>query len=247
MPEGRHPDAGGLQRRRLDRDRRLPPHVGLRRRRRLVHASSAPPATTPVSFTSPAVQKLGFVYKAGDIPAPADYDGVGRDEFAIYRPSTGQFFILNTPNAANPATWTLRTVTLNLPGGPNVNDVPVSEDYDGNGKADPTVYRPSNSTFYIIHSPNGHPVEHPVRPGRPVGRGGRPAPLPPHGPLRELREHRRLPHLGTGTAPGAGGGFDRSSRSASGGGSGGATVHAESVASPAATPAPSSPSSPLRP
>jgi hypothetical protein len=85
----------------------------------------------------------------------ADYDGVGRDEFAIYRPSTGQFFIINTPNIANPASWTYRVVTLNLPGGPNVNDVPVSEDYQGNGKADPAVYRPSNSTFYLINSATG--------------------------------------------------------------------------------------------
>jgi subtilisin-like proprotein convertase family protein len=108
-----------------------------------------------VSFTSAAVQKLGFVYKAGDIPAPADYDGVGHDEFALYRPSTGQFFILNTPNVRNSATWTLRVVTLNLPGGPNVNDVPVPEDYLGNGKADPAVYRPSNSTFYLINSATG--------------------------------------------------------------------------------------------
>jgi hypothetical protein len=108
-----------------------------------------------VSFTSAAVEKLGFTYKAGDIPAPADYDGVGRDEFAIYRPSTGQFFILNTPNVSNSATWTLRTVSLNLPGGPNVNDVPVSEDYDGNGMVDPAVYRPSTSTFFIIHSSTG--------------------------------------------------------------------------------------------
>ena len=108
-----------------------------------------------VSFTNPAVTKLGFVYKAGDIPAPADYDGVGRDEFAIYRPSTGQFFILNTPNPLNSATWTLRTVTMNLPGGPNANDVPVSEDYDGDGKVDPAVYRPSTSTFFILHSTTG--------------------------------------------------------------------------------------------
>lgn len=108
-----------------------------------------------ISFTSPAVEKLGFTYKPGDIPAPADYAGVGHDQFAIYRPSTGQFFILNTPNVHDSSTWTLKTVTLNLPGGPNVNDVPVSEDYNGNGKADPAVYRPSSSTFFLINSATG--------------------------------------------------------------------------------------------
>ena len=105
-----------------------------------------------VSFTNPAVTRLGFTYKAGDIPAPADYDGVGRDEFAIYRPSTGQFFILNTPNVSNTSTWTLRTVSVSLPGGPNANDEPVSEDYQGTGKADPSVYRPSTSTFFTIQN-----------------------------------------------------------------------------------------------
>ena len=108
-----------------------------------------------VSFTNPAVAKLGFVYKPGDIAAPADYDGLGHDEFAIYRPSTGQFFILKTPSDTNTATWTLRTVTLNLPGGPKAGDVPVSQDYDGTGLANPTVYRPSNSTFYMIHATTG--------------------------------------------------------------------------------------------
>jgi subtilisin-like proprotein convertase family protein len=108
-----------------------------------------------VSFTSAAVEKLGFVYKAGDIPAPADYLGLGYDQFAIYRPSTGQFFILNTPNTYNSSTWTLKTVTLNLPGGPNASDVPVSEDYDGNGKIDEAIYRPSTATFIILHSSTG--------------------------------------------------------------------------------------------
>ncbi len=109
-----------------------------------------------ISFTDPAVIAKGFTYQAGDIPAPADYDGVGRAEFALYRPSTGQFFILNTPLGSSPSMWTLRTVTLNFsPTAPQAGDVPVSQDYEGTGKASPAVYRPSNSTFYEIQTTNG--------------------------------------------------------------------------------------------
>ena len=106
-------------------------------------------------YSIPFSKVAGFTYQAGDIPAPADYDGVGRDEFAIYRPSTEQFFVLNTPNVFNVSTWTLKTFKMNLPGGASATDEPVPEDYDGNGKADFAVYRPSNSTFYINHSSTG--------------------------------------------------------------------------------------------
>jgi subtilisin-like proprotein convertase family protein len=179
-----------------------------------------------VSFTDPVVTAKGFVYKAGDIPAPADYDGVGRDEFAIYRPSTGQFFILNTPSTTNKSTWTLRTVTLNLPGGPNVNDVPASQDYDGNGKADPTVYRPSNSTFYLIHSSTG--IQENIQFGSPntfIAAGG---------PLLYRLTALKGQYASNGgyspSANGGGGGVGSAAISLPGGGA----VHALSVTSPSA-------------
>ncbi len=178
-----------------------------------------------VSFTSPAVTKLGFVYKPGDIPAPADYAGIGKDQFAIYRPSTGQFFILNTPDPRNSATWTLKTVTLNLPGGPNASDVPVSEDYDGNGMVDPAVYRPSNSTFYLIHSSTG--IQQNIQFGTPAGSIAAAGPL-----LYRLSALQGIYATGAGYPAGVGGRPPGSVTGFNGGGGGTlGGFHIESVAS----------------
>ncbi len=111
--------------------------------------------TASYNYSIPFSRVSGFTYKVGDIPAPADYDGVGRDEFAVYRPSTAEFFVLNTPSVFNVATWSLRTYRMNLPGGPSTADQPVAQDYDGNGKADFAVYRPGNATFYVVHNTTG--------------------------------------------------------------------------------------------
>jgi subtilisin-like proprotein convertase family protein len=183
---------------------------------------------------------FGFTYHAGDIPDPADYNGVGSDQFAVYRPSTGQFFILNTPNVANSATWTMRTVTLNLPGGGKAGDQPVSEDYDGDGKVDPTVYRPSNSTFYMISTTTGFQSNIQFQPFIST------APntfIAAAGPI----QYRLLALLGGFTSTGGytttggggtGGGGSAGASAAlsvgSGGGGGGGSVHAESVTSPSA-------------
>ncbi len=107
------------------------------------------------NYTIPFSGVAGFTYKVGDIPAPGDYDGVGHDEFAVFRPSTDQFFILNTPNVFDVRTWSLRTVSLNVPGANVGADQPASQDYDSNGRIDPTVFRPGNSTFYVLHSSSG--------------------------------------------------------------------------------------------
>ena len=67
----------------------------------------------------------------GDVPAPRDYDGDGRADIAVFRPSTGEWFIINSTNGA----------VTQQPFGAR-GDLPVPRDFDGDRRADISVYRP---------------------------------------------------------------------------------------------------------
>ena len=70
---------------------------------------------------------------SGDIPVPGDYNGDGEMDLAVWRQSSG--------------TWYVRDVAEVQWGVPD--DIPVAGDYDGDGKTDPAVWRPSNGTWYV--------------------------------------------------------------------------------------------------
>ena len=118
-------------------------------------------------------------------PSRYDFDGDGRDDISVFRPSSGVWYFQQPSvgftgvafgqngDKIVPAdydgdgktdvavfrngTWYLQRSRLGFTGFVfgDSNDIPVPADYDGDGIADVAVFRPSNSTWYIQQSANG--------------------------------------------------------------------------------------------
>jgi hypothetical protein len=71
-----------------------------------------------------------------------DFDGDWKTDVAIYRQSTGVWFMVPSSGAARYAvSW-----------GGNASDIPVAGDYDGDGKTDMAIYRKSTGVWFIVPS-----------------------------------------------------------------------------------------------
>src|SRR5213076_930028 len=95
---------------------------------------------TPTQQAQPLVFGL-----PGDQPLIGDFDGDGKSDPAIFRPSNGDWWY-----AASSAGGAFRNVHWGQNG-----DIPVPADYDGDAKTDYAVYRPSQGGWYIYNSSNG--------------------------------------------------------------------------------------------
>jgi hypothetical protein len=74
----------------------------------------------------------------GDVPVRGFYDGDDEPDTAVYRPSTGDWFVINSTDGS---------MTGRQWGQPG--DIPVPADYDGDGRTDFAVWRPSTGTWWI--------------------------------------------------------------------------------------------------
>ena len=85
---------------------------------------------------------------AGDVPLPSDWDGDGRADLAVYRGGTASspqsYFYFRPSNTAGANFTAIQWGTI--------GDKPVIGDFDGDGKTDAAVFRPSNGIWYVRRS-----------------------------------------------------------------------------------------------
>jgi hypothetical protein len=76
---------------------------------------------------------------------PADFDGDGAADLSIFRPSNGQWWVLNSGSN------TFSAVQFGQQG-----DIPVEGDFDGDRRSDFVVFRPSTGGWFLLNSAKGN-------------------------------------------------------------------------------------------
>jgi alpha-beta hydrolase superfamily lysophospholipase len=91
---------------------------------------------------------MAFLGVFPQVTITADYDHDGRTDFAVWRPATGEWFVIDSSTGQpRPASqqWG------------QAGDIPVPGDYDGDGRTDFAVWRPSTGEWFVIDSSTGKP------------------------------------------------------------------------------------------
>jgi hypothetical protein len=91
----------------------------------------------------------GTVTNVAPTPGRVDFDGDGKTDITVYRPSTGTWEILKSRDNY--------TTSVEIPWGSST-DVPVPGDYDGDGKTDVAFYRPSTGQWQVLLSGTATPT-----------------------------------------------------------------------------------------
>jgi hypothetical protein len=72
-----------------------------------------------------------------------DFNGDGRRDLAVYRPSTGEWFIFGSATG-------FQSQVFGAPDTSGLGDTPVPADFDGDGKTDMAIYRQATGEWFIF-------------------------------------------------------------------------------------------------
>lgn len=83
----------------------------------------------------------------GDLPVAGDWNGDGIDTPGIYRPSTAQFVVTDSTDLSPSFNLRVTRVNFGLAG-----DLPISGDWDGDGKDSVALFRPSTGQTFFTNA-----------------------------------------------------------------------------------------------
>jgi hypothetical protein len=87
---------------------------------------------------------------SGDTPITGDWSGTGKTRIGVYRPGNQTFYLDFNGNGQWDGAVIDRQFRFGISG-----DVPITGDWDGDGKTEIGVYRPSNRFFCLDLNGNG--------------------------------------------------------------------------------------------